>query len=173
MRHRITLSSNPRMIILILFMIALPAVGILLLVFVGIFLGIIALAAAAYLDYTTLRFFRNHLNSWVETTDTELKCRMPDGELLVFSWDAVTAAGAFTQEKGRPFLFVYQEEGDKLVTIPEEYNEFEALYSQVKGRTPFQELSLARGETIQERLKEMLNIETPAETEGHKEEDSE
>ena len=168
MRHRITLSSNPRMIILVLFMIALPAAGILLLIFVGIFLGIIALAGAAYLDYTMLRFFRNHLKSWVETTDTELKCRMPDGELLNFSWDKVTVAGYFTQERGRPFLFVYREEEDKLVSIPEEYSEFETLYSQIKERTPFQELSLSRGETIQERLKEMLNIEPPAEAEGQK-----
>ena len=115
-----------------------------------------------------LRFFRNHLKSWVETTDTELKCRMPDGELLNFSWDKVTTAGYFTQERGRPFLFVYREEEDKLVSIPEEYSEFETLYSQIKERTPFKELSLARGETIQERLKEMLNIEPPAEAEGQK-----
>jgi len=168
MRHRITLSSNPRMIILVLFMIALPAAGILLLIFAGIFLGIIALAGAAYLDYTMLRFFRNQLKSWVETTDTELKCRMPDGELLNFSWDKVTAAGYFTQERGRPFLFVYREEEDKLVSIPEEYSEFETLYSQIKERTPFQELSLVRGETIQDRLKDMLNIEPTAEAEGQK-----
>jgi hypothetical protein len=161
------------MIVLVLFMIALPAVGILLLIFAGVFLGIIALAGAAYLDYTTLRFFRNNLKSWVETTDAELKCQMPDGELLVFSWDGVTAAGIFTQERGRPFLFVYREEGDKLVTIPKEYSDFETLYSQIKERTPFQELSLARGETIQERLKEMLNIEPAVEAEGQKEEDSE
>jgi len=168
MRHRITLSSNPRMIILVLFMVALPAAGILLLIFIGVFLGTIALAGAAYLDYTMLRFFCNHLKSWVETTDSELKCRMPDGELLNFSWDKVTAAGYFTQERGRPFLFVYREEEDKLVSIPEEYSEFEALYSQIKERTPFHELSLARGETIQERLKEILNIEPPAEVEGQK-----
>ena len=173
MRHRMTLSSNPRMIILVLFMIALPAAGILLLIFVGIVLGIIALAGAAYLDYTMLRFFRNHLKSWVETTDTELKCQMPDGELIVFSWDKVTTAGYFTQERGRPFLFVYREEADKLVTIPEEYSEFKTLYSEIEQRTSFQELSLAGGETIQDRLKEMLNLESPAEAEGQKEEDSE
>jgi len=166
MRHRITLSSNPRMIILVLFMIALPAAGILLLIFAGVFLGIIALAGAAYLDYTMLRFFRNQLRSWVETTDTELKCQMPDGELLAFSWDKVTAAGYFTQERGRPFLFVYREEEDKLVTIPEEYSEFETLYSQIKKRTPFQELSLGKAETIQDRLKTMLNIEPPEEEKG-------
>ena len=161
MKHTITLSSNPRMIILFLIVIALPAVGVLLLIFAGTIIGIIALAAAAYLDYSMLRFFRNHMNSWVETTDSELKCRMPDGELLDFSWDQVTAAGYCTQEKGRPFLFVYREEGDKLVTIPREYGDFQTLLSAIKERTPFRELTLSRGETIQERLKQMLKIESP------------
>ena len=161
MKHTITLTSNPRLIILFLIVIALPAAGVLLLVFAGTLIGIIALAAAAYLDYSMLRFFRNHLNSWVETTDTELKCRMPDGEMLVFSWDQVTAAGYCTQERDRPFLFVYREEGDKLVTIPKEYGDFQTLLSAIKERTPFQELTLSRGETIQEHLKQMLKIESP------------
>jgi hypothetical protein len=151
------------MIILFLIVIALPAAGVLLLIFAGTLLGIIALAAAAYLDYSMLRFFRNHMKSWVETTDTELKCRMPDGELLVFSWDQVTAAGYCTQERGRPFLFVYREEGDKLVTIPKEYGDFEALFATIKQRTHFQELSFRRDETIQERLKEILQIDSTEE----------
>jgi hypothetical protein len=149
------------MIILFLIVIVLPAAGVLLLVFAGTLIGVIALAAAAYLDYSMLRFFRNHLNSWVETTDTELKCRMPDGELLDFSWDQFTAAGYCIKERDRPFLFVYREEGDKLVTIPKEYSDFQTLLSAIKERTPFQELTLSRGETIQERLKQMLKIESP------------
>ena len=165
MRHTITLTSNPRMILLFLIVIALPAVGVLLLIFAGTLVGIIALAAAAYLDYSLLRFFRNHMKSWVETTDSELKCQMPDGELLVFSWDQITAAGYCTQEKGRPFLFVYREEGDKLVTIPREYGDFQALYEAVEQRTDFQQLSLGRGETIQERLKQTLQIDSDEGTE--------
>jgi len=85
---------------------------------------------------------------------------MPDGELLVFSWDQVTAAGYCTQEKGRPFLFVYRDEGDKLVTIPREYGDFQTLYDAVEQHTDFQKLSLARGETIQERLKQILQIDS-------------
>jgi hypothetical protein len=168
MRHTITITSNPRMILLFLIVIALPAAAVLLLIFVGTVLGIIVLAGAAYLDYSMLRFFRNHMKSWVETSDTELKCRLPDGELLVFPWDQITAAGYCSQERDRPFLFVYRKEGDKLVTIPKEYGDFDALFSTIKGHTPFQELSLGRAETIQERLKTMLEIE-PTEDEVRKE----
>lgn len=159
MKHTISVSANPRMIILFLIVVALPAAGVLLLIFAGTLIGFIALAAAAYLDYSMLRFFRNHMKSSVETTDTELKCRMPDGELLVFPWDRVTTAGYCTQERGRPFLFVYREEGDKLVTIPKEYGDFDTLLSAIEKRTDFRRLSLRRGETIQERLKQMLQLE--------------
>jgi hypothetical protein len=159
------------MIILFLVVIALPAGGILLLIFAGTLIGIVALAGAAYLDYSMLRFFGNHMKSWVETSEAELKCRMPDGELLVFPWDQVTAAGYCTQERGRPSLFVYREEGDKLVTIPKEYSDFQILYSAIQERTvrqekTFHEFSLGRGETIQEHLKQMLNIQSPGDEEG-------
>jgi hypothetical protein len=161
MRHTITIASNPRMILLFLVALALPAAGILLLIFAGTVIGLVALAGAAYLDYTTLRFFANNMKSWVESTEAELKCRLPDGELLVFPWQQVTAAGYCTQQKGRPFLFVYREEGDKLVTIPKEYADFQALYSTIEQRTPFQELALETGETIQTRLKRILEIDSP------------
>lgn len=170
MRHTITIASNPRIVILFLFVVALPAAGILLLIFAGTFLGIIALAGAAYLDYSMLRFFRNHLKSWVETTDTELKCQMSDGDLLTFSWDQITTAGYCTQKRVRPFLFVYHIEEDKLVTIPKEYSDFEVLFSTINRRAPFWELSLGRGDTIQERLKTMLKIES-AEDAGKKDEE--
>jgi hypothetical protein len=162
------------MIILFLIVIALPAAGVLLLIFAGTLIGIIALAGAAYLDYSMLRFFRNHMQSWVETTDTGLKCQMPDGDLLLFSWDQVTRAGYCTQERGRPFLFVYREEGDKLVTVPREYSDFERLYSTIEQRAPFEKLSLQHGETIQERLKQILNIDSypvPEKEEGQQDSD--
>ena len=165
MRHTITILSNPRLIVLFLILIALPAAGVLLLIFAGTLVGIIALAAAAYLDYAMLRLFRNHMQSWVEPTESELKCRMPDGELLVFAWDQVTAAGYCTQERGRAFLFVYRKDGDKLVTIPREYSDFQALYDTIEQRTDFQVLSLGRGETIQGRLKQMLNIDSTGDEE--------
>jgi hypothetical protein len=158
MRHTITISSNPRMILLFFIVVALPTAGVLLLVFAGAVVGIAALAAAAYLDYSLLRFFRNHIRSWVDSSDAELKCRLPDGELLVFPWDKVAAAGYCIQERGRPFLFVYREEGDKLVTIPREYGNFQDLYDTIKGRTDFQQVSLVSGETIQERLKQILKL---------------
>ncbi len=159
MRHRLTLTSNPRLILLILILVVLPAAGVLLLIFAGIVIGIIALAAAGYLDYLMLRFFRNHLKSWVETSDSELTCKMPDGDLLTFPWEKITVAGCCTPAKGRPFLFVYRDEGDKLVTIPNEYTDFDMLQDQISRRRPFREISLVQGESIQKRLKQILNIE--------------
>ena len=153
MRHRMTLTSNPRLILFILLLAGLPAAGVLLIIFAGVLIGVIALAAAAYLDYTVLRFFKNHLKSWVETNEQALSCQMPDGDLLSFPWGSITIAGYATQERGHSFLFVYDEQADKLVIIPKEYSDFDALHEAIRARTPYRELSLSLGETIQERLK--------------------
>ncbi len=166
MRHRLTLASNPRLILLILLLIGLPAGGLLLLIYAGLPLGIIGLIAAAYLDYTMLRFLRSHARSWVETTESELTCRMPDGELFSFPWDSITLAGYCTQERGRPFLFVCDLQADKLVTIPREYGDFDTLHSEIRAHTPFRELSLSRGETIRDRLQNILEIEKPPDAAG-------
>jgi hypothetical protein len=160
MHHRITVASNPRLAILFLLVVTLPVAGVLLLIFASVLVGIIALAGAAYVDYTMLRFLRNHMKSWVETTEAKLVCRLPDGQMLEFPWARVAAAGYCTQDRNRPFLFVYREDGDTLLTIPREYSSFDALYSEIESRAPFRRLSLGKGETIQERLKETLQIET-------------
>jgi len=92
MRHTITASSNPRMLIFFFVLVALPAAAILLMIFAGVLIVIIALAAAAYLDYMMLRSVRNYLKSWVESSDDGLTCQLPDGEKLEFSWKEVSAA---------------------------------------------------------------------------------
>jgi hypothetical protein len=170
MHHRITLASNPRLAILFFLVIALPVAGVLLLILAGVLAGILALAGAAYVDFMMLRFLRNHVKSWVETTEAKLACRLPDGQLLEFPWAKVSAAGYCTQERNRPFLFLYREDGDTLLTIPKEYSNFDALYSELESRTPFQKLSLGRAETIQERLKEMLQIAAAGDAEKGAEE---
>jgi hypothetical protein len=80
-----TVPSNPKKIILFPVVLPLPATGVLLLIFAGTLIGIIILAAAADMDYKMLQFFRNHLRSWVESGNTEVRCRSLDGEILTFS----------------------------------------------------------------------------------------
>jgi hypothetical protein len=160
MTHRVTLASNPRMLLLGLVLLALPAIGVLLLVYAGTLIGVVALAGAAYLDYSMVRFLCRNLRSRVVTSDTGMSCRLSSGEELVFPWPAVTIAGYCVQPRGRPFLFVYDEKMDKIVTIPDEYSLFEELKSELRRRIPpavFQEVSLEAGQTIQQRLRPLIH----------------
>jgi hypothetical protein len=154
--HRITLASNPRMLLLVAVLIVLPAAGVALFFVAGALLGILGVGVAIYLDYTLVRFLRNHLRSYVQTTDDELSCRLPDGETMSFPWSAITHAGACTPAKGRPFLFVYDSAADRLVSIPAEYDGFAELRRSLEEKAPFQELTLAAGETLEERLKTLI-----------------
>jgi hypothetical protein len=159
MTHRVTVASNPRMLLLAPVLLALPASGVLLLVYAGTLVGILALAGSAYLDYTMIRFLYRNLRSRVVTSDAQISCRLPGGEDLVFPWRAITAAGYCTQPRGRSFLFVYDQKMDKIVTIPDEYSLFGELKSELRRRVPpaiFQELSLEAGQTIQERLRPLI-----------------
>lgn len=159
MTHRVTLASNPRILLLALVLLALPAVGVLLLVYAGTLAGLLALAVAAYLDYTMIRYLVRNLHSRVVTSDVAISCRLPDGQELDFPWNAVTIAGHCVQKGNRPFLFVYDEKMDKIVTIPDEYSNFPALQEELRRRLPagvFREVVLQEGQTIAERLRPLL-----------------
>jgi hypothetical protein len=156
------------MLIFPLVMVGLPVAAVLLLVLVNRFLGIAGLALAGYIDYQLVKFLRGQLSSFVETTDHGMNCLTSTGDRIDYSWDALSAVGFARPHKDRPFLFVYREEGDKLVTIPREYGEFDALVATVKERTngnpPFQEIALGPGETIQGWLREELGLEGDGDT---------
>lgn len=166
MTHRVTIASNPRMLLLLPLLLALPAAGVLLLVYAGRLLGLLGLAAAAYLDFVLIRFLYRNLRTRVVSSDTQLTCRLAGGEELVFPWAAITAAGYCTQPRARPFLFIYDAKMDKIVTIPDEYSGFAELKSLLRRRVAegaFHELSLEAGEPIQRRLRQLILQKPPAE----------
>lgn len=151
------------MLILPIILVALPTAAILLIVFVNPLVGILALAVAGYIDYQLGKFLRGQIASYIETTDDGINCLTPDGEPIEFDWGTLSAVGIARPAKGRPFLFIYREEGDRLVSVPREYGDFDTLVETVKeriaGSTTFREITLGPGETIQSWLREELGME--------------
>jgi hypothetical protein len=160
MIHRITLRSHPRLLLLVLLGLALIGAAVLALLFLGLLTGIVALAAAAYLVYLLARFLLSHLQSWVETTDRGLRCRMSDGELLDLPWASVTVAGRAVPPRrprgGLPTLFVYCEPQDRLLRVPDEYSGFAGLEDRLRRCTRFHEIALEPGESIEERVRRLI-----------------
>lgn len=157
MIYRVTLRSNPKVLVLFVVIVVLPAAGVLGLVYVEGLLRLIIPAVAFYLAYHLYRFVGSHLRSYVETSEEGLSCRTTVNEEISFRWDAVTHAGVGRGPRGQGTLFLYDEGEDKLLSIPGEYANWDRLQEELKQYTRgFQELALEGSETVQDRLRAVL-----------------
>jgi hypothetical protein len=143
-------------LLLFLIILALPAAGILFIYIFNVVLGVIALAISVYLNYHLIKFTIGQLASRIETSDTGIICKSPTNEVIEFTWDNITIAGSFKDTKTRSNIFIYNEEKDNLLKIAQDYGDFEMLLKEIKEKTPFQVIDLSDGETLEERLKQML-----------------
>ncbi len=157
--YKVSVRSNPRILMLFLVIPALPLIGVLLTVFVDRLIGIIGLAVGAYLSYHLAKFLSSHLRSYIETTDDRLKCRTTVNEDIELEWSSISHAGQCYPEKGADYLFVYSKDNDRLLTIPREYAGYERLRDEIRDRVGsgvFRELALTAEESIKDRLKVIL-----------------
>ena len=160
MLYRLTFGTNPRMLLLPVVLVGLLALGVLAWRYAGAVVGIVVLAIGIYLDVQIVRFLAKHLRSWVRTTEQGLSCRLPDGSSLHFDWENLSRTGICRGSGSRPFLFLYDEKQDRLLSIPNEYGHFAELEEEIRNRAPkgvpFEEVRLGKGELIEDWLKEKI-----------------
>lgn len=159
MTYRITLSSNPRIVLLFFIIVALPAAGIISLFLLPIFLGIVLTVLGVYLAYHLGKFLLRSLLSRIETSDEQVKFNIGYKDAPVMRWEDITLAGSYVEGSSRPHLFVYDESDDNLITIPPDYAGFEQLVEEIKARTDFEEITLNESQTLAEHLKDRLGME--------------
>jgi hypothetical protein len=153
MIYRISFSSNPRIILIIFILLALPAAGVAAFIFLGILWGIILCAGALFLDYHLLRYTINVLKSQVSTDEEGLRCITPNKEEVFFPWDEISIAGRYREERERPSLFLYSAAADRFLKIPDEYSHFHKLEEEIRSKTDFQEVELKDGMSLEDYLK--------------------
>jgi hypothetical protein len=90
----------------------------------------------------------------VVTTDEGITVEHAGIGTRAYEWDEISRAGyAVPRDKReRPVIFIYEEEQDRLITIPDEFEEFKALLGEVRRHTDFEDIVLAPGETVEQRL---------------------
>ena len=148
MIYRITLSSNPRILLIVGAIILLPVVGVSTYFFLPLLISIVVMGGAAYFDYHMTKYLYATLKSRVETTDTGLLFSPDHRDVKEMQWESITHAGHCVQEKGRPCLFVYNEEEDQLLTIPNEYEGFDQLAEELRSRISLEEVTLESNQTV-------------------------
>ena len=157
MVYKMSLSSNPKILLLFVFIIAAIGFGIAAFFLSGFLLGIIILGIALYLDYQIILFVRRQFASFIETDDTGLKFNLFKEEESKLNWNTITCAGISEDESGpRKTIFVYVKETDTLLTIPSEINDFDKLIGELKERVEFFMISISKGENLKEKLKSKI-----------------
>jgi uncharacterized SAM-binding protein YcdF (DUF218 family) len=164
-----TVRSNPRILAMYAVIPGVVALGLVALAFLGILFGLIALAAALVLAWQLARMTRRQLATRIETLTDEVLFTLYGDEKVVFPWEKIKLAGIATDEDTLPAggssrrrrgrtrrLFVYNEEADRMFAVTDEFENLEGLAAELRGRTRFREITLAHGETLKGRLKELL-----------------
>jgi hypothetical protein len=157
--YRVSVRANPRILVIFAALPALPAAGVLLLVFVDRWIGLLGLAVGGYMAWHLGKFLTSHMRSRVETGEKELRCRTTANDEIVLPWSSITHAGQCFPVKGPDYLFVYSSGDDRLLTIPKEYSGYQGLAAEVRQRVApgvFRELTLTAEETLKDRLKLIL-----------------
>jgi len=154
MTYRITFKSNPRMILLILMMIGAAAVVVFLFAIGSSIAGLLAAIVVGYLDFQAARHLHAQLTSQVVTSPEQITVMHSGIGMRTFGWGDIDRAGYAVprEKKERPVLFVYNEENDWLITIPDEFENFKQLMAELRRHTDFEDLVLAPGESLESRL---------------------
>lgn len=156
-----TLLSNPRLAVFGLMLLVLLGAGIAFFFLMGPFYGIAATAIAAFVDWTMFKILRRQLRTTVTVDDDGARFNLYGNERIDIAWPEVTLVGLAVEQgkRGRRTrqLFFYKEEGDQLMVVPADFARFEEFAAETRRRAPgFQDMTLAAGETLQQRLRTLV-----------------
>jgi hypothetical protein len=163
MVYRMTVRSNPRVLAVYLLMPLVIGVGVAAPFVIGVFYGLVALVAAGFFVWSMVRLTRRQLATRVETLTDEILFRLHGDEKILVPWEKVRFSGValVTDKAGSPVrkgrrLFIYNEEEDRLLTLTDEFENMDGLAAELRGKTDFRELVLAEGETLKQKLRELV-----------------
>ena len=159
MVYRITVRSNPRIFGIFFIIIALPVAGIVSFAFAPPFLSIILIGSGLFFAYSFWKLVRSTLGSQIRTHDDGIVFDFGKGHVNKFSWDEITHCGVYAEPRGKRSLFIYDEDEDRLITVPNEYEAFDDLVNEVHERTAdlFETVDLATKSTINDYLRSIVS----------------
>ena len=158
-----TVRSNPRILVVYLILPLILAAGVGALFVIGPLFGIIALAAAGFFAWQLLKLTRRQLATRIETLTDEVVFHLHGDEKVAFAWEDVRIAGiALTADDGGTprkkdrRVFLYNEKADKMFAVTDEFEGLDALAGELREKTEYHEIVLAPGETLKDRLREIV-----------------
>ncbi len=163
MVYRMTVRSNPRILIVYIALPVILAAAVAAPFLLGLLYGIVAIAAAVFFAWQLLRLTRRQLATRIETLTDDIVFTLHGDEKIVMPWEKIRMAGfalhadssGQTTRRDRR-LFVYNETEDRMFTLTDEFADMDGLAAELRGKTDFRELVLAPGETLKEKLRGLV-----------------
>ena len=155
-RARITVRSNPRVLVPVALATALVVGAVLVAALVQIVVGLVALVLLGYFGYRLVRFVSKQLASYVAADAEGVTICEYGEETHRHPWEQVTFAGHVRAADGGELLYVYVESADRLLTISPEFENFQPLRGELRRHVPPTDLELAAGESLSDHLRRRL-----------------
>ena len=163
MVYRMTVRSNPRILAVYIILPLIVGAGAVAPFVLGVLFGLVALAAALFFVWQLLKLTRRQLATRIETLTDEVVFNLHGDEKISFPWDKIRIAGlalqtdvADTRRRNNRRLFIYNEETDRMFVVTDEFESLDRLAAELREKTDFRELELSPGETLKERLRELV-----------------
>lgn len=125
----------------------------------GLIIGIVGVIVVVYLDYQLYKFLRQQLGSYVSVDEDGAHCVTSASENIDFPWESITHSGVCTGGRNRRTAFLYDEERDQLVTIPDSFAALDRLISELETHISLGRYQLKPEETVRARLRSMLSVD--------------
>lgn len=141
MVYRFKVSGNPRAILTVAVMVILISTAFTLLVALGgesgLLFGLLSLAGA----FLLFRYFMQHKKSYVETTEDKIVCKTSSGSEIRMTKSDISHCGLAQGKQGK-MLYIYCENDDQLLTIPNDFHNFEQLVQEIAPLPGFEKKTL-------------------------------
>ena len=148
---RITVRSNPRLLVPALMPAALVAGALALALVVHPLLGLVALIVSALFGYHLLRFTISQLRSYLAAgAEGVTVCELGESTDL-YPWSEVTRFGVNTSADGDQ-LYVQIAAANRLISVSREFANFDQLLEEMQQHAAATNLVLEPGEELADRL---------------------
>ena len=158
MIHRISVFSNPGIIITGIILLIATAGAVLAALFLNVLAGIIILGVTIYFGNSMLKYIRPIIGTYIISDDLGISAHFYGGEKKTFLFTEITHSGICVDDKNKETIYIYDSKIDSYISIPPQYSGFEIIKEALSGHCDFETYNLESGQDIKDKLKEISQV---------------
>ncbi len=156
MEYRFRVKSYAKLIVVLVALGGAIRLEVYLMVGINTVLGLLLIGGSGYVVYILLKYLIRHRASKIVSSEEGIRVNFYNEEEFLFKWEELRLFGLCNYSNGVRSVFLYNEEKDKFVEIPDSLGDFDRLLSEFKRHDGFTEITLNRGESLRERLRSLI-----------------